>query len=292
MFETEVQRYANILDAPDLVRLQRSAEAAHSIEQQWVHKLEAFFEKLEAEIFAYLELYERLPNNLGFDSFLTEHYFEVATLGFKTAYGAEQFHDLPRLSAPPKGKQPKSLWALKEAYDEWKRGASKPKRPLTLGQRLQEEYFKKIRRVWKEHSEAWREGDPEAREEARRELQKQGRMAFPRAKMIVETETTHYYNQVRREVYDQSDDVTHYLFVAIRDHRTTAWCKTRNGIVMPKGTEILRTNTPPVHWNCRSEILPLSPKNIRHLALINDPTRRASNRRLEPLPPGWNNKVA
>jgi SPP1 gp7 family putative phage head morphogenesis protein len=116
------------------------------------------------------------------------------------------------------------------------------------------------------------------------------RVGAKRGNMIVATETTRYFNQARQAFYDEVPSVTHYLFIAIRDHRTTKWCKSRNGLVFEKGTELFKRNRPPTHYNCRSEIVPLNRFNPRHKAMIDDKSIQAKNNKMEPLLPGWNKK--
>jgi uncharacterized protein with gpF-like domain len=106
--------------------------------------------------------------------------------------------------------------------------------------------------------------------------------------MIVATETTRYYNDVRHEIYSQSEDINHFLFMSIRDFRTTEWCKTRNGLVYKKEDPLYLREKPPCHWNCRSEMVPLTDVNPRHEKMINDPSIARRNNKCKPLPPGWN----
>ncbi len=105
---------------------------------------------------------------------------------------------------------------------------------------------------------------------------------------IVETETTRHYNTTRVNTYNQIETVVGYLFVAVRDAATTKWCRSRNGMVVLKGTKEARASCPPCHWNCRSELLPLSRLNPAHRKLLENMSLRPENRVLVPLPDGWN----
>lgn len=110
-----------------------------------------------------------------------------------------------------------------------------------------------------------------------------------RAQTIARTETTNSYNQGRNETYNQSDLVTHLVFYAISDKRTTDICKSRNGMVIPKANAaMVRANTPALHYQCRSVLSGLLPAVIpAHSRMVNDPARSPLNRRLVPLPTGW-----
>jgi SPP1 gp7 family putative phage head morphogenesis protein len=190
-------------------------------------------------------------------------------------------------SPPPDGRLPTSLQELRRLWDDYRVRKNMPKRQRNIADRIKKAYIKKLQEIWVEYGEGFRIGDTATRNKVVNEIIEQSGVAKWRAKMIVETETTYYYNKTRVEIYDQSEGITHYIYVAIRDHRTTDWCRSRQGIVYKKGTKLFEMNRPPNHWNCRSEVLPLSPDNPRHLALINDLSRQAENVRVVPLPKGW-----
>jgi hypothetical protein len=46
-------------------------------------------------------------------------------------------------------------------------------------------------------------------------------------------------------------------FVATLDERTTGICRPRNNVRLPLGHPWLERHTPPLHWNCRSVLLPI-----------------------------------
>lgn len=187
-----------------------------------------------------------------------------------------------------KPKIPKGLSDLIKKWDDMRRQGKVPKAQQIAANKIRKLYIQKLKELFKKEGIDFVRGkvyDLKAVEEL---VQKAGKIAYSRAKMTVETESTRYFNEARTMVYDKSPDVTHYLFMSIRDHATTKWCKTRHGLVFTKGTELFRRNQPPCHWYCRSEVLPLTPHNPNHLRLIQDMSKRAENNKLEPLPAGWN----
>lgn len=192
-----------------------------------------------------------------------------------------------RLAAPPPGSIPKSLKALREWWDKYRKTKRPSARQRDMGERVKKAYVEALQKAWKENAEDFLSGDTARLTEAITAIKRRAGVAQARAEMIVETETTYYFNRVRREIYDQSPDVTHYLFVSIRDHATTKWCKSRQGLVYAKGDPILDKETPPIHWHCRSELLPLTPQNAAHLALIQEKRRSRRSNSPEPLPAGW-----
>lgn len=190
-------------------------------------------------------------------------------------------------SPPPKAKVPTNFKELRILWDKFRKKKYIPPRQRSIAERVKKAYLKRVQAEWVKHGEGFRSGETAVRNEAVSAIMKGADVAYARAKMIVETETTYYYNKTRRAVFDQSADVTHYLFMAIRDHRTTEWCKSRHGLVYAKDDPLLKAESPPVHYNCRSEILPLTELNPRHKAMIDDPARRRRNHKCKPLPPEW-----
>lgn len=282
------------LGADERVRLWRSAKDAQKLETEWLNRLDAQLRKFDELVFE--QLYERgvfRAHEIDFLPFVLEHSFEAMSEGLREVrrYSPEEPHS--KLAGPPRGPRvPLTLGELKALYDKWRKRRDVPPRQKKIAEKLKRDYLKRVQSVWQRHSEDFRQSKVFNMDAVREVFRSQGDMARSRARTIVQTETTFYYNKVRRDYYDRSGDVTHYLFVAIRDKATTKWCSTRQGVVFEKGTKLLEQNTPPCHWNCRSEMLPLTPLNPRHLAMIKDPSRKPSNRHLHPLPKGWNGSRA
>lgn len=220
---------------------------------------------------------------------LMELYFSVSSNAIDSTFKFEDYKArLAKKKRPPKGIVAKTLAEVRRLYDRWRYDGVADKRQKSLADKWKKHYLTKIKKAWKQYSKPFREGKVYDQIEVRQQMQDAARTTFARAKTIVETETTRHWNEVRRSTYDELDEITHYLFMPIRDWRTTKWCKTRDGLVYKKGSVYLEHEQPPCHWNCRSEIIPLSPLNSRHQAMINDRTRDRETHRPEPLPSGWN----
>lgn len=261
-------------ETEEVVRLARKAE---KLENKWVKQFENYLDSMV--ITALKELYYngRLDESkYGFERILGDHMFDVFFSGIKTK---------PRLSAPPK--PPKNIKDWFKAWDAFRKSGKVPRRVKVEAGKFKEMFLNKVQSVWNTRSEDFIEGDAFNQEKALNTFKKTAALPYSRSKTIVQTETTKYYNDARREFYDQSEDVTHYLFLAIRDHRTTKWCKDRHDLVYTKPSEVLDKETPPIHWNCRSEIVPLTPYNPKHKKLIENKSLRRENNKCEPLPPGW-----
>jgi len=82
-------------------------------------------------------------------------------------------------------------------------------------------------------------------------------MAGWQIERLARTEYTRAMNDGLREIYEQSESVTQYVFDAILDSRTCVDCAMMNGVVMDIGDPRLAEYEPPIHANCRCELLPV-----------------------------------
>lgn len=278
------------LTVPERLRLAASSKAIDRLERIFKDEFAKRIRQLDTSVFADLFDHGRFPeSSVDFLPLVLEHSYRVLALGMRSAEDDLQGAEVSMSGKPPSTRVPRSLRELKELYDQWKR-VKAPPRQAAIAEDLRKAYLKRVQSVWEKYGDDFRKGKEFTPARVRDVLRDRGDMARARAETIVQTETTHYYNKARRTIYERSPDVTHFLFVAIRDRATTAWCRSRQGVVFEKGTALFLKNVPPCHWNCRSEILPLTAQNPRHRVLIYDRNLRAENRALVPLPSGWNRR--
>lgn len=269
------------LPPQDIIRLKNSAKIAQAVENKFVSRVEDLISEA------------RISNPESFDvpdfeNLFAELWFETYIRSFKHA---QSERDLDKRLASPK-----SLKKVMELYDKWRKGLFKPVEAKKFGKELKRLYIETVQKAWKKYSEDFREGGEQTQVEIRDQIKKSAKTTTARAQTIVRTETCRYYNKARKDYYDSAEDVTHYLFLAVRDKATTPWCapnkingkRGRSGLVYAKDDPLLKKETPPVHWNCRSEILPLNKHNPSHRKLIEDRTIQRRNHECHPLPPGWN----
>lgn len=291
-----IDQLADVYGTRTAQRIMLSAAAVESIEAKW---RKIWLEEIRSLTVWITEKALRTGqldlSGVDFSTIAMEHSLDVMRQGLEDS--VDFLPPVPpekRLAKPaappPKAAVPRSFRELRIMWDKFRKMKKIPPRQQALANRVKKAYLKKVQAEWVKHGEAFRSGETAVRNEAVSAIMRGADVAYARAKMIVETETTYYYNKTRREVFDQSADVSHYLFMAIRDHRTTEWCKTRHGLVYAKDDPIFAAETPPVHWNCRSEILPLTSLNPRHKAMIDDPARQRRNHKCKPLPPDWNGR--
>jgi SPP1 gp7 family putative phage head morphogenesis protein len=79
---------------------------------------------------------------------------------------------------------------------------------------------------------------------------------------VVRTKTSEMYNRGRRSYWDNdefaSQLVEAYEFSAILDDRTSEVCAELDGSIIQKDEDIMANLTPPLHFNCRSVLVPLT----------------------------------
>lgn len=257
----------------------RLAKHVDTLEKKWKAKFDKVLKEATSQALESLEKTGKAKiDDEIFEEFFMNHFFEISKESF------ESTKTMPAIRMA-KG-MPRSLRDLMKLWDLWRKKKQMPPQQKRYAERVKKAYIDRAQKSWQKHSEDMREGKSADREGIVKSVQKEAQAPLGRADTIVNTETTRYWNTIRKETYDESEDVTHYLFVAIRDFRTTKWCKTRQGLVYEKDDPELKKG-PPMHWNCRSEILPLTSQNPRHQALIDDKSKARRNRHPEPLPEGW-----
>ncbi len=97
----------------------------------------------------------------------------------------------------------------------------------------------------------------------RKELSRMLAEVFPdfskaRLENIARTETTAALTQGRLAQFRENSRVAAVQFVAIMDARTTVICRSRDGLIMMLDDPALTANTPPLHFHCRSTLVPVS----------------------------------
>lgn len=276
MIAPEVLTQLKAVFTPNRVEsIVRMANRAQEIEDQQVTRADTAISRALAEAAENLINGEE-PKTPDFEYVLMETYFKIA---IEEAQEAEK--DKPRVHLA-QGKI--TSGALRKAWAEYRKKRKPGKRQAAIAKKMRDRYLNAVKKWWEKRSEDFREGKVYDQKAVKKALINEVKLPSSQAQTIVRTETTRYQNEVRTQIYEQSEDITHFLFMAIRDTRTTKWCKTRHGIVLKKGTKIYDTTRPPLHWNCRSELLPLDKDNPVHERIIADESRKPENRSLAPLP--------
>ncbi len=270
----------------------RLAKTQDSLENKWIGRVGSVHKKIRKSLIEGL----RNTGKISIDiDLITELLFESFMETVETAKESVEQEEkvIEKLTAAPK--IPKSFRDLRKLYDQYQKTGHVPKRVSDLAEKIKKQYLKKTQSVWRKYSAEFREGDVANQNRVIDQIKKAADTVPARAKNIVRTETTNYYNDARIEIYDQSDAIWGYLFLAIRDQGTTKWCtdkvingkRGRHGLVYRKGDPLTTKERPSCHWNCRSEMVPLSIHNPRHRKLIEDVSMHRRSHSCHPLPEGW-----
>lgn len=295
-----------VLDERDVRQIEDNARIAERIEQRWRLRVRAMFERMNERVLDAIVSHNGSPSwgNLGAvlfrdaaDLFL-QHEFETTVAAANTVGSP----DYVRAARAPKW--PNDTVRIRAQWDQWRRTGKLPGKTREQAAAVKVLYIRHIQTLWQKRGNEFIRGTPKTlgfdeagmiwnpdafdREKAKKAIEDEALVSRARASTIVETETTRYYNTTRVNAFNAMDNVVAYYFVCVRDHATTPWCLSRRHAVFTKGSALLSKNTPPCHWNCRSELLPLSKNNPAHRRLLDDPKLRAETRTFVPLPPGWN----
>lgn len=275
------------LDLADRIRLSQAGKIADSIEVKWNNKFRAYLNKLEHRVLESLMSGGKIPSDFDFNQIVVDHYFDSSLEGIRVASLDAKYGEPTRLAKKLPKKKFREVKDLFKQWEKWRTEGKIPAKQKKIADGIKRKYLEKLQEVWDQYGESFRSGKDFDTDKFKKAVKDATNVTESRAKTIIQTETTSGFNQARREIYDQSPDVTHYLFLAIRDAATTAWCSTRTGLVYKKGDPLTDKETPAIHWNCRSEMLPLSPLNPRHQKLIENDKLNRRNNTCEPLPKGW-----
>jgi SPP1 gp7 family putative phage head morphogenesis protein len=227
------------------------AKAAAKIEKHGFTALDKMFEDLETQAVDAIMQGKESPPEPNFTPLLLEVIYMAMQAGFEVEprlpnntarMAAGKAAKLP-IKIPTNPKELRIWWDLVRHFKA-------PPKIQKLADKIKQAYLNKVQSIWVEIGKDFREGAIWDQKVIRQEMKKIVAVVRSRARTIVATETTRYFNTARINYYDKQPTVTHYLFIAIRDHRTTEWCKTRQGLVYEKGSEIFKKEKPPAHWNC------------------------------------------
>lgn len=279
------------LSKAQVAHLKKSARAAAKIESRYARAIEQKMADFEDELAKALIDGRKPPKPPDFEFLLLQnaHDAMAAGLNVEPKIPSSARHNLAKKKNEklPEVKIPSNPAALRQWWDLVRKDKA-PARIQALEKKIKKAYIAKVQSIWDRAAEAFRAGNKWTQEEVKIAMKEATKVGANRARIIVSTETTRYFNEARRAYYDEQPTVTHYLFVAIRDSRTTRWCKTRHGLVYEKGSSYLTRETPPIHYQCRSEMVPLSPFNPEAQRLIKDKSKARANNHPAPLLPGWN----
>lgn len=270
------------LDPADYIHLSDQAKNHQKVERWWKRKFrEAILEAAGRALTDLAMEVELDPTDFDFESLVVENAIEAMRAGLKK----------PRVNSKHLAGPKPGLKRIFQMWDQWRKKPSKAQQKNA--DHIKKTFLHTVKEFWKTHSADFRRGAVYDLEAVKHAFREKAAIPIARADTIVQTETCRFYVSAIETMYKNVPSISHYLFAAILDKRTTKFCTDftkggRHGLIYTKGTILFEKNSPPCHWNCRSTILPLSLSNPRHRKLIEDQARQAENRSPAPLPRGWN----
>jgi SPP1 gp7 family putative phage head morphogenesis protein len=196
----------------------------------------------------------------------------------------EQGSTTKRLARPPLG-LPKKIRFFDEVFGSRKYWQQIMKRNKILTDRLRKQYFGRLREAFNAVLPKINDGSL-APAEAEKYMVGAWQSSRSQVRTVFRTEATTYFAKTQTSFFNGDDDIIGFLFDRVRDVATTEICNSRHGLVYRPNTKLLTDNTPALHYNCRSHLIPLA-NTARNRKLLEDPERDPANRKVEPLPKGW-----
>lgn len=180
---------------------------------------------------------------------------------------------------------PRRLNGLEKVFRDRRYWPKVMKRSRVITDRMRKQYQEKLRQKFEEIVPKMKDGSITPKE-AKEELLSSWKASKSRVETIFRTETTNYFGKAQVAFFEDDPEIIGFLFDSLKDSASTKICRSRHGLVYKPGTKLLTENTPALHWNCRSHLIPLAntPENRK---MVSDPSRDPSKRSVEPLPNGW-----
>lgn len=180
----------------------------------------------------------------------------------------------------PKGKK-----ALERIFGQSKYWQRILNRSIKLTDRMRRQYQRKLKTQFDKIVPHLLNGEMTPGE-AKKHMTESWATSKPKVETIFRTETTNYFGRTQVAYFEDDDEIIGFLFDALHDGGTTEICSKRHGLVYRPRTKLLQDNTPALHYNCRSHLIPLA-NTSENRKMLGDPSRSPSNRTVPPLPPGW-----
>lgn len=210
---------------------------------------------------------------------------------------SEAFHDAKDQKSVQGGRKklaqlpvglPKSLRSLEEVFRDRQYWPRIMKRNKVLMERLRKSYWQKLKRKFRELVPRLLSGEISS-EDAKSRMIHDWAATKPRVETIFRTETTNYFGKTQVAYFSGDPDILGFLFDSVKDNARTDVCRTRHGLIYRpdfSGKNSIAYNTPALHYNCRSHLIPLA-NTAANRKMIADPTRNPSRVSVAPLPSGW-----
>jgi len=189
-----------------------------------------------------------------------------------------------RLSKLPVG-IPKVVTNIDQIFRDTRYWPKIIRRSKILTDKLRKEYFGKLKKQFNVIVPLLLRGDVTPKQ-AKDKMKDVLKATKPRVETIFRTETTNYFTKTQTAFFEDDEDIIGFMFDAVRDSSNTSICRARHGLIYRPKTKLLKENSPALHYNCRSHLIPIA-NTVQNRKLLSDPSRDPSKKSVPPLPKGW-----
>lgn len=189
-----------------------------------------------------------------------------------------------KLAKAPVG-VPKKIKNINEIFGNSKYWDKIINRSNKLTDKMKKGYLQRLKKTFEKASQHIQNGDLHPGD-LKDYMMESWHASKERVETIFRTETTNYFSKVQISFFSGDKNIIGFIFDSVKDRARTNICKSRHGLIYRPNTSSLTENTPALHFNCRSHLIPLA--NTKYnLKLLEDKRRNPEFRAVVPLPKGW-----
>ena len=227
------------------------------------------------------------PNLDKVDALFLDFYERIVTSSIFTAQETARQQMPKKLSKHEDMGLPKGVRKAREVIKDKRFWRRLKKRADRASKRYKQRYLKELRKKFAQIIPAFQRGDLTIKE-IKDNLQANMRFTKSRAETVFRTEVTNYYANAQVAYFEEEEAIIGFIFDAVRDSGSTSICRQRHGLIYRPNTKLLTKNTPSLHYNCRSHLIPLA-NTAQNRKMLLDPSRDPTKKKVPPLPKGWRN---
>ena len=190
-----------------------------------------------------------------------------------------------RLAKLPSGDLPEGPRALDRVLTDRRYWQKIMRRARALTERAKKQYLDALEKQFKKIIPLFEIGDLSPGD-VKKKISETWKSPAARTETIFRTESTRYFASAQVKYFEGNKNVIGFLFTSVRDTSRTPICKCREGLIYRPGSKELENTTPPLHFNCRSHLIPLI-NDEANQRLLDQDARNPAGKTLVPVMPGF-----